>query len=160
MDGCSFCTMVAADAWAEMKKTSANIHHMDAAIGALIGGAYTTHQASDRHKQLPSGETPYSKKLRKEMEYHLEMRQERGQEKNPSFGDRLKEKMIRTQLRYANVAQNNPHAAMAVEGLAGAAAGAVAVSSVGNAIRKLYKGSALGFDTDANDDADYNFCII
>ncbi|MCA8939609.1 MAG: hypothetical protein KDB07_07370 [Planctomycetes bacterium] len=131
---------------AGLKKTSAPVHPQDIAMGALLGGGYAAHQAYTRHKEMPSGETPFSNKIRHELESHLETRQDT---EDPSFMDRMKERLIRGKLRYANLAQGHPLAAMAAEGAAGAVGGAIGGHVAGNAIREskalslMKRGSAL-----------------
>ena len=128
--------IVAAEFMYELKKEATpaapKTHPMDMAVGALIGGTMGAYKGSIRHKTMPSGETPYSNKLRHEMEHHLETRLG---SKKPSFSDRMSEKMIAGKLRYARLMQENPNIAPLVEGAVGAATGAVIGGRAGKSIR-------------------------
>lgn len=124
---------------AELRK-EAEIHPMDVALGALVGGSMAAYRAHQRHKELPSGETPYSNEMRHMMESHLETREN----PDPSWRDRIEEKMIAGRLRYARLAQENKNPAIALEALGGAIAGAVGGHQIGKAIRDSKAFGLLG----------------
>ena len=114
----------------DMEKSA--MHPAGAAAGALIGGAYAAHQASQRHTPMgPGMESPYSNKIRHEMANHLETRMNK---ENPSRMDQMKERLIAGKLRYARLAENDPYKAMALEAALGAGTGAIGGSQIGTAL--------------------------
>jgi hypothetical protein len=113
-------------------QTNPQVHPADMAIGAIIGGGMSAYGATKKHKKMDSGESPFSNKIRHELEHHLETRMNK---EKPSFSDRMKERFIRGKLRYANFAQSNPQASALLEGSAGAITGAIAGGTVGAAVR-------------------------
>jgi len=119
---------------AGLKKESAQIHPVDVSVGALIGGSFAAQNAATRHSTMPSGETPYSNKIRHEMAHHLETRQAG---KPPSKLDRLNERLIAGKLRYARLAQEKKNPAIALESMVGAASGAVKGAIIGKNIRSM-----------------------